>query len=162
MINHPRRLPFALVGVFVAAGALSGCGMPGQSAPAQATQVVEAAPELLGGVEGTSAQASEVSQAMINPEPARRAGWGTMAPIPNPDEEGTRLAAAESRSAPYRVIGPAVPERQIARRPSDRARLATLQPQPATKVNASAVPPRPVRAAGPRIRHWIIPIADRR
>jgi hypothetical protein len=80
-----------------------------------------------------------------------------MAPIPNPEDGRVRLAGTEP--APYRLIGPTLAEVQTASagpsirtdnggRPSRRVRVVIAEPTGASPAKA-------------RVKHWIIPAAQR-
>lgn len=134
--SHIRIRPLA--GVLLL-GLVGACGMPQATEPASPPPLAsEAAPVLLGGVE------EEAKIASAAPSPARRPGWGTMAPIANPPT-GRELAAAEPA---YRLIGPTLPEPDLALASRATARSAD-------KTSA------PVRNK-PRIRHWIVPVKNTR
>ena len=120
-------------------GLLGACGMPQAPDPAPPPELAaQPAPTLLGGV------GPEVKAASSAPPQARRPGWGTMAPIPNPPAP-TELASA---TPPYRLIGPTAP--------ADTA----LAQGPAPLRETGARTP-PGTRAKPRIRHWIIPVRNR-
>jgi hypothetical protein len=116
---------------------LGACGMPQASDPAPAPQALETPPVLLGGLD------AEVKAASAMPATARRPGWGTMDPIPNP----TPTREFASATPPYRLIGPTSPEANT---------TLALAPQ-AREPGAEA--PRGTRGK-PRVRHLIVPVRN--
>ena len=150
-----------------AAATVAACGMPGAPPPATSEAAAEAPPELLGGPDATVALA--VAAAPEQPAPARRPGWGTMAPIPNPDEPSAMRASA----APYRLVGPdaldagepvraqaRAARRERASRPPGTVR-AQIQSAPSGWTEVGAGAPPPLQVPRGRIRHWIVPVAQR-
>ncbi len=150
--------------------ALSGCGMPEVHEPAGAAIQAEAAPELLGGPaeEEDRPVASPPSQAVL--VEARRPGWGAMAPIPNPEEREMGYRASAPEGAPYRLLGPTSPGRKVAstsRRSAPNASgrsiaRAKLEPGPVKGIMVEPSSARDRALSGPRVRHWIIPVAGGR
>ena len=125
----------------LALGLLGACGMPQAADPAPPPELASAAgPRLLGGLE------PELKAASVAPAPARRPGWGTMAPIPNPPAT-TEFASA---TPAYRLIGPTAPAADTA--------LAQAPAAPLRETEAKT--PAGARTK-PRIRHWILPIRTR-
>jgi hypothetical protein len=83
-------------------------------------------------------------------QPARRPGWGTMDPIPNPGE----FAAVDRKNPPYRLIGPTIVEPQRAQRETPAVRVATriraAEPVAKVRVRHVIMPgARPAASAGP-------------
>ena len=158
----------AWIGVALLAAGLSACGQPQAPEPAPVAPAAEAAPELLGGPSVELAAAPMPTETVsAQAAPALRPGWGTMAPIPNPDDDAqTRLASAPA----YRVVGPAAaepdrrPVRSAAQRPVLRGKIspvvrAPVRPAGWVQVGGGAAPA-PQLAKG-RVRHWIMPVAQR-
>lgn len=135
---------------------LTGCGMPQPPEPTDTTAEASEAVELLGGPAGTIVElAAADASAVSSPLPARRPGWGTMAPIPNPENE-----QLQAQSAPYRLIGPRAPESQFADAGGKQAERT--KPQRLTRWRIIET----VSARSPgskcRVHHLILPVADRR
>jgi hypothetical protein len=134
--------------------ALAACGKPQAADPLASPARAEAEPELLG------APASETAAslpALAAAPPPQRPGWGTMAPIPNPEDGGSRFARTEH--APYRLIGPTLTETQTASAgPSIRTDNG---PRNGGRVRVVIAEPSDASAAKARVRHWIIPAAQR-
>lgn len=128
--------------LLVTAAALTACGQPQPPEPPPLPPpppTAEAEPVLLGADPfAPELHAPEALPGAALAE-ARRPGWGTMAPIPNPPEY------AASDQPPYRLIGPTLAEPvRRAQRPTPAARVAArLRPTPA--------------AARPRVRHILLP-----
>jgi hypothetical protein len=158
-----KRTGAAWIGLALLAGGLSACGQPQAPEPAQTAPAAQAAPELLGAPPVELAAAAAPAEVA----PARRPGWGTMAPNPHPDVAERRLASAPA----YRLVGPTAPEpatvqaRASAPRPAVRTPgmvRARLQAPPAGWVKVGAGAPRPTPAVGGgRVRHWITPVTQR-
>lgn len=141
-----RHLPVRAVraATLLALGSLGACGMPQASDPAPPQLEAEAPPVLLGAPE-----APAPAPAIVQAEPARRPGWGTMAPIPNP----TKYAAG---NPPYRLIGPTAPESPALAENRSPPRQAVRRRPIGTRIVQAEAPPTAGRAK-PRVRHWIMP-----
>ena len=154
-----------------AAGLLSACGMPQPVEPPPPPMAeMEATPELYGGPEGqpgpagdTYAQAdgdnpyadqSPAAPIGVEPAPemmaeARRPGWGTMDPIPNPPGSAPRRgdrALAQARPAPETDVTPGMP------RTEERLGAYAVGPTPPASPYADAgptLPPSPPYEAAP-------------
>lgn len=125
--------------LLLTAAALTACGQPQPVEPPPLPPTAEAPPVLLGADPlEPELHAPGSATAPVLAE-ARRPGWGTMSPIPNPPEY------AASDAPLYRLIGPTVAE------PVRRAQRRT----PATRVAARlrATP----AATRPRVQHVIMP-----
>lgn len=148
--------------------AVSACGMPQATEPTAAVPAVQEPMELLGGPDGEQSRLAEAPSELS--APARRPGWGTMAPIPNPGEDGPGLRASGETS--YRVIGPASPEPLRAQAPSHAGRRAApvrsgsrvrarVESGPTGWIQVEAPPIARTTPGKARVRHWITPVAQR-
>lgn len=149
------------VSAILLALALSACGRPQPpEPPAALAGGAEAPPELLGGPPVEFAEAEAPQPPSVLALEARRPGWGTMAPIPNPPEGArhARASLADERElgpAPYRLIGPTLPPRYASKAgPTLRtdagsgvARGMRIVPEPGAGQSGRKG----------RVRHWIVP-----
>jgi hypothetical protein len=136
MARRSPALPVLRLGALALLASVAACSQP-QAPEPPAAPVAEAAPVLLGG----DPLEPELHAPPAVMAEARRPGWGTMEPIPNPSE----YAEAGRDNPPYRLIGPTLAE------PVRQARRAT----PAVRV-AARVRPTPV-ANRSRVHHVIMP-----
>ena len=147
------RSPLLTVaGLLLLTSGIAACGMPQSTEPAAPVATLEAPAELLGGPD-IKAEMPAMQQAQAAPTETRRPGWGTMAPIPNPEDGGRR--------ATYLAIGPTAAQIELSRaetvgaaRTSRQVRIATTPP------SGPATPRTPTLKR--RVRHWIVPVANTR
>lgn len=143
---------FRAAAALLLAATASACARPQAADPVDPPSRAEAAPELLGAPAAELANPPEPIALAVSAPPVRRAGWGTMAPIPNPDDGGPRYARGDP--APYRLVGPGPAEIEAAPggpslRTDNRARFRG-------RIRVVAEPTGHIQNK-PRVRHLIMP-----
>ncbi|MBW3559994.1 MAG: hypothetical protein KY449_09550, partial [Proteobacteria bacterium] len=160
----------ALLAGAAAAGLLSACGMPQPTEPPPPPMAeMDAPPELYGapmdetgpagqayaGAEGENPYADQRPAFPVGPEgqpgmmaEARRPGWGTMDPIPNPPGSAPsprERAMAEAQPSPYADARPGEPG--LPRTEERLGAYATAPTAPVTPYAEAGPPPPPYEAA---------------